>query len=252
MTSFIGVIACAYFYLLCLKIEDWKWVFRTLYCILFVEVFLLIMQITHRDTLLNFGRPDVIGCFGSIGNPMQLKGLIIILTVLIIQNFKKLEKYLTVIYSLIIFLGLVYWVDHKCWDNFLYARGSVWMDTIKMSFHATWKRCLIGNGLGTFKALFPVYGKGRYVLEGTWMNTHNTYIQFLFEAGFIGFGLLIGYTISLLKKCKGLLLLGAILVAYTLMFQYPDREAAIVPLLILFISFIERKKNVSDKVTFSE
>jgi hypothetical protein len=229
------LIGCVYLYVLLLQIEDWNIVFNVLWCILGVNIILFIMQAFNKDSVLNFGLKQTY-CVLSVGNPMQAKSFVIILTALLIQRYQGIKKYLYLIYPALLFLAVIYWFDHKCWDKFCYARGGTWWESLRLA----WRHPIMGSGLGSFKVLFPVLGKGAFTLEGNWFNAHNFFIQNLFEMGIIGYCVIAGFVINLAMKCKGLLMLGAFLVLYTLMFHFPDRQLSTVPLLILFIVIIER------------
>lgn len=233
--AYMELIACIYLYVLLLQVEDWDIIYKVLWCILGVNIILFLMQYFHKDNLLNFGLKETT-CSLSVGNAMQAKSVIIILIALLIQRFQGLKKYLYLIYLVLGFLAVIYWIDAKCWDKFCYARGSVWWETIKLWRLHKW----FGFGMGSYKILFHVLAHGKFEYEGQWINCHNEYIQMLFETGVIGFGLLMGFTISLLRKCKGVLLLGAILLFYPLLFQFPIHQPSAIPLLILFVVYIER------------
>ena len=83
--------------------------------------------------------------------------------------------------------------------------------------------------------------------EGHWLNAHNDWLQVLFEMGMFGFITIIGFAVSLLKKCRGIVLFGAVLVMVTLTVHFPMRTTQIVPLLILFVAYVERIQYVSSK-----
>jgi O-antigen ligase len=120
----------------------------------------------------------------------------------------------------------------------MYARGPVWISALKLSA----KHPIVGWGIGATKAVFPSLAHGKFEAEGAWCSLHNEFLQMLFEGGIIGFGLLVGYVMSLLNKCNGIMLLGVILVAYPLLFEFPIHEPCTALLIILFIAFIERNK----------
>ena len=62
----------------------------------------------------------------------------------------------------------------------------------------------------------------------------------LFEGGIIGFGILVGFTISLLRKCKDVMLLGVILLAYPLLLEFPMHEPCTALLLVVFVALCEK------------
>ena len=235
-TSFVWVTVSAYFYLLCLEIEDCEPVFKTVGCILAVEMLLVVLGALGKDSLYNFGQAHIV-CIGSVGNTMQFKSLIIILIAILIQRFQSLRKYLLGIYITLGIVAIWYFFAHKVGPNFMYARGSVWLAALKLSF----KHPIVGYGLSSSHAIFSTLATGKFQAEGQWCNMHNFWIQNLFDLGLIGLTLLVGFTIAILKRCKDVLMLGAILVGFTLMFHFPDRMPSCIPLLILFVALIERK-----------
>ena len=237
MTSFVWVTVAAYFYLLCLEIEDWEPVFKTVGCILAVELLLFVLGALGKDSLYNFGQAHIV-CIGSVGNTMQFKSLIMILVAILIQRFKALRQYLLGIYITLGIVAVWYFFAHKVGPNFMYARGPVWWKAIELWRNHKW----VGYGLGTFKALFPSLGHGHYEIEGAWTNAHSFPVQMLFEIGLIGSSILFIYAKSLLKNCRGVLLLGVLLVGFTLLFHFPDREPSTALLIILFVALIERKQ----------
>ena len=235
-TSFVWVAVAAYFYLLCLEIEDWEPVFKTVICILLVEEILVILSAFSKDTLYNFGQTQII-CIGSVGNMMQFKSLMLILAAIAIQRGRGLRKYLPLIYLSLILTAICYFFFHHVGPNFMYARGPVWFDALNLAG----KHPVIGWGLGAFKATFASLAHGAYDFEGSWTNAHSFPVQMFYEIGRTGYIILAAYAISLASKCRGMLLLGALLVGFTLLFHFPDREPSTALLIILFIALIERK-----------
>lgn len=237
-TSFVWVAVAAYFYLLCLEIEDWEPVFKTVGCILAVELLLLVLGALGKDSLYNFGQAHIV-CIGSVGNTMQFKSLIIILVAILIQRFKALRQYLPMTYITLGIVAFCYFFLHKVGPNFLYARGPAWLEALRLSL----KHPIVGWGLSSFHAIFPALGKGSFTLEGQWTNAHNFFIQFLFDTGLIGLSLILCYVIWLFEECRGVLLLGFLLVAFTLLVHFPEREPSCALLIVLFASLIERKNH---------
>lgn len=236
MASFIWIAIGAYFYLLCLEIKDWNPIFKTLWCILALEISLLALKIFHKETLLNFGKMAT-NCFGSVGNQMQFKSLIIVLLAMLIQSIKPRRKYVIVAYGLCALFFARYIFNHTAWRYFFYARGAVWLETFKLSL----KHPIIGYGLGTYPAIFHALGRGGFEAEGLWDNAHNIFAQFLFEAGSIGFTLLVSYVVCLLSKCRGLLLLGGILIIYTLSVHFPLHQNSTQLLLFVFLAYCQQE-----------
>ncbi len=235
MASFIWTTIGAYFYLLCTKIEDWRPIFKFIASILFLEILLFCLKYFGKETLLNFGAGSV-SCFGTVGNDMQFKSLIIILCAFLIQLWHPAKKKLLIAYISLAILALVYFFAHA-WQYFLYARGGVWIETIKLWSKNFWT----GNGLDTFKVIFPALGRGHFETEGIWTSAHNDYLQLLFETGAIGFTILVAYSISLLRKARGVLLLGGLFVLFTLCVHFPMHQNSTILLIPLFIAYIEKK-----------
>lgn len=88
-SMYASVVASAYFYLLCLKGEDFEPVFKTVQCIFLLFVILIVMQAFKTDTLLNFNRPEPV-MLGTIGNKMVLGSFIVCLAPLLI-SYRKLN-----------------------------------------------------------------------------------------------------------------------------------------------------------------
>ena len=245
MSSFIWAVIGIYFYLLCLEIEDWKPIFRFAWCILILELFLFALQRFSKDTLLNFGQ-DVakIACIGSVGNSMQFKSLIIILTAFLIQSIRPKKKYVLAACFILIPITLYYYISHYAWQNFLYARWSVWMKSLELSF----KHPIFGNGIGTFKAIFPTLAHGHFEAEGMWTNPHNIFVEFLFETGMIGFLTITSYAVYMLSKIRKHLLLGGLLILYTLCLHFPFFQDSGSLLLMAFLAYSDKELKKARKL----
>ncbi|MFA5499488.1 MAG: O-antigen ligase family protein [Candidatus Omnitrophota bacterium] len=238
MTSFFGVTACAYFYLLCKKIEDWETVIKIIFCVLMVQLLLINLRGVGKDTLFNFGGKT--GCAGSVGNIMQLKTLIILCFAFIISAGKPkfLAKFPIAVSVFIISSLICYVAANKSFHYFLYARGPVWLQTFALSNNHPF----IGHGLGTFQVLFPILGHGHFQAEGIWMSPHNFWLRILFEAGSLGLACILGYMGALFLRCRGLTLLAAGMVCLTLAIHFPESQSSAVPMLVLFCASIEKEK----------
>jgi len=236
MSSFIWVTLSAYFYLLCLEIEDWTFIFKVVWCILMLEFALVILGAYHKETLLNFGKEPTL-CLGTVGNPMQFNSLIILLFAMLIQGARPTRKCVVAAYCAFALLIAYFIFKPSTWNYFLYARGGVWWDTIRLSFNHP----IIGHGLGTFQKLFDILAYGHYKTEGIWENAHNEFLQLLFEAGLAGFLTLVSYGISLLIKCRGILLVGVLLVGFSMSVHFPMHQNSTCLLLILFAAYLDQK-----------
>lgn len=237
MQTFLWLISGAYFYLLCLEVEDWTPIFNIISAVLMLQIFLLALQFLRIETLLNFNEKGI-ACFGSVGNPMQLKSLILISSAFVIQRFSINPKFMPFLYAILIVCAISYFLyKGSIWQNFLYARGPVWQETIKLWL----KRPFVGYGFGTFKALFhalspPLHAK----LEGVWTNAHNDSLQMLFDTGIAGFSLYAGYIISLIRKCRGVLLAGGLILLFTMTFYFPSYQNSTCMMMLAFLAFAEK------------
>ncbi|MFA5165579.1 MAG: hypothetical protein WC481_08480 [Candidatus Omnitrophota bacterium] len=239
MMSFFGVIGCAYFYLLCKRIEDWDAVIKIIFCVLMIQIFLLFLQGIGEDALLNF-RQRAIGCYGTVGNAMQFKTLIILCFAFIIAAGKpKIAGRFPLALGVFIAASMIcYGAASKAFHYFAYARGAVWLQTFALSaVHP-----FFGFGVGTYKILFPVMGHGHFQAEGVWMSPHNFWLRILFETGAAGLAIILGYMVSLSGKCRGLTLFAAGLTCFTLAVYFPDCQSSAVPLLILLCAYIEKER----------
>lgn len=236
MTAFIWVVGGAYFYLLCLECKDWQPVFKILCCVFVLQAFLFLLQACHNEVLLNFGREET-DCVGSVGNPMQLKALLILLLAFLIQEAKSFKKYIIWVYVAIVSFGAYRLLFTKTWSYFLYARGAVWLETFKLYL----RHPIIGWGLGTYKAVFNALVRGSFETEGVWQNAHNEPIEALFEIGLIGIIPLVLYGIYLLKDCRGLALLGGLMAMFVLCVYFPAHQPHTSLLLVAFAAYREQR-----------
>jgi hypothetical protein len=113
-TAYFSVILCLYFYLLCLKLKDWDFIYKVILSIFILNVVFIVNQFLGRDTLLNFGQTATVR-FGTIGNLMQLKSFMIVLSAFLITCRKPglLKKYTFIIFALAVILAMAYIVRHN-------------------------------------------------------------------------------------------------------------------------------------------
>ena len=242
--SYMEMISCVYLYWICRRIEDWSIVFRALEVILAMNILLLCLQSVGKDSLLNFGFYQS-SCHGLVGNTMQLKSYIIVLMAILIQQFKFTRRGKFVLGASAFVIAISYFFAHRVFVSFMFARGPVWIETCILSM----QHPFIGWGIGTYKAIFASISNLSAVTqgEGRWITCHNDFFQVLFEVGIPTFFIFIAYCVSLLKQCRGVLLYGALLIAFSMSVHFPMRTTQIVPLLILFVAYIERIKHGSCK-----
>ncbi len=241
--AYMELVACVYLYWMCSKVERWDLICKAFIILLVLNGILLVMQVFNKDNLLNFSLQQNT-CHGIVGNSMQLKSFFIIGMAFIIahKKFKFLKRYsIEVIVSTIV-LGLFYVFHSRVIHYFLYARGPVWLRTIQLSL----KHLFAGYGIGTYKILFPALcGRQAFTAEGTWMNAHNFWVQLYFEMGAIGlFIVMAGMIYIIYKVIKNKMwhsLTGLVLVNYSLMVHFPERQISTVPLLIVFFAYIQKE-----------
>lgn len=184
---YLSVILGAYFYLMCLSIDDWEPVYKTIQSLFFVSVLLIVMQRFQGDTLLNFNRKAAV-FFGTINNPMMLASYITCLTpFLIMRNrlnaipvllvavmsqsagmvfslgagilfylcFKIKNKWVSVLVALTLMVMAFALVrKDTAVINFMDGgRGKIWQRTIELVEKSPW----MGRGIGTFQVIFPVF-----------------------------------------------------------------------------------------------
>ena len=243
--AYMEMIGCVYLYWICRHIEDWSVVFRALWAILAMNILLICLQSAGKDNLLNFGFYQA-SCHGVVGNVMQLKSYLFVLVALLLQSLPKI-KYNHFRIGLAIFIvAMSYFIAHRVFVSFMFARGPVWIETCIQSM----QHPFVGWGIGTYKAIFASiaqFSNPATILEGRWITCHSDWLQMMFEFGLPGWALLIALAIDLLRKCRGILLYGALLVGFTMSVHFPMRTTQIVPLLVLFVAYIERIHHAGHK-----
>lgn len=241
-TAYFSVILCLYFYLLCLKLKDWDFIYKVVLSIFILNGVFIVNQFLGRDTLLNFGQTATVR-FGTIGNLMQLKSFMIVLLAFIVacRRFNFIKKYFRQAFVLMVILSIFYVIKHNAIHWFLYARGPVWIETIKLSFNHPF----IGYGIGTYKVMFPPLSNYVCSLEGLWATAHNAILQLIFEIGYLGFTLVAVITGKIIytafKKCDVHLIFGIFLLLATLSVHFPDRRINSILIIVLFLALCQRE-----------
>ena len=181
-TMFWTLIVCAYYYALCLKIDDFAPVKKTIQAIFFFVTLLIIMQCFGLDTLLNFNQKVPV-VLGTIGNRMILSSFVCILAPfliftplnwipLIIISFisqssgavfslgaggivyawAKFKKLRIAIISIIVLVAIIFVLKTSDWTHFIGAgRLPVWKRTAELILKEP-----LGYGIATYKVLFPI------------------------------------------------------------------------------------------------
>ena len=282
-TMFWSVIVCAYYYLLCTKIEDFTVVKKTIQAIFFFFVLLVIMQLFGKDTLLNFGQqpPDILHgsttkVFGSIGNQMISASLFCILAPFLI--FNPLNWILLILISFISWssgavvslgagLSVYAWARFKRMRLliviiailapilFAWGTGDFSKSTIRAGrlpvFIKTFQLCVerpFGYGIATYKVLFPhLCGKKIRIEQPgrTWNTSHNDWLQILFETGFIGMFLFIGWLVSIIRKINDpIKLAGVTIIAVNMMIHFPLRICQSAFIILMFLAFCSKGESL--------
>lgn len=269
-TSYVMIIACCYFYVLCTKITDWSIIFNALQSVLILNILFLFMQFIGHDPLLNFGMFHM-EHYGILGQHMQMSSFIVIISSLLVMVNKwymlaplvlslfchsswsfisvgvgifvylfSIHKKLAIYVALSFMVLFIIWIikDHKISENLNKESGRlvVWQRSIELSNKKPW----FGWGAGTFKDIFPPISQLKCI---PYRNAHNLFIQFLFEFGYplticlvVGLGCLI-FNIYRLKLW--LPLSGICMLLSDSLIHFPDRMIQTVPLIIIFLAYTQ-------------
>lgn len=269
-TSYIAVVSCCYFYLVCSLVEDWKIIFKGLQSIVILTLIIIFMQCIGKDSLLNFGRE--VKCFGTVGNSMQMGSLSVILTAVLISynpiNFifpLVVSFFCNSLWGVMVFgVGLYVWLvknnrnfareilalcivvffgfavcHEKFKDNMIVSgRVPVWKKTIELAI----KRPMTGYGIGSYKDIFPALAQFNCTPYKT---AHNCWLQLLFEVGFPGlllaFGLFSWTLYNLFIKNEFLCASGLAMIGTDMLVHFPTREIQCVLIMISFFAYCGQK-----------
>jgi hypothetical protein len=270
-TSYLSLIFCVYFYILCSKIHNWLPILKSLQAVFILIALLMFMQFIGKDSLLNFGT-ERIRTFGTIGQHMQTASLVIVLSSILIQynlyNFAlaffmilfthsiwslfsltvglffipyAINKKISVCIcaALIGFLIFFAFLNKKINPNIANnGRLGVWSKTISLSN----EHPFTGWGIGTYKEVFPAIAK---VKSFPWKTTHNFLIQILFETGYIGLFFITGTLAFLfyrLFKAKEYICISGLSMLITdNLVHFADRMWQAVLIIIVFLVFCEQR-----------
>jgi hypothetical protein len=270
-TAYLSIVTCCYLYVLFSRIKDWEPIFKTLQIILLMNVFLIFMQAFGQDSLLSFGLKRTI-LVGTIGQNMQVGSLSTILTATLISfnplNFillfligiccnstwalfcvaigflfyawTKNKKAALAVFLVAMLIFSVLMIKQKKLGNLGdHGRLGVWKKTIEMANYKP-RTQLAGWGPGTYRYIFqPLSG----MLSKSWKTTHNDPLQILFEFGYPGLAVMIGFFTRLfyllLRTKEYLCLSGLVMVMADMQVHFPMRCLQIGPILILFLAYCE-------------
>ena len=278
-TMFWSLIVSAYYYSFCRQIEDWTPVKKTIQSLFLFIILLTLMQVFGKDTLLNFGAKSV-NIYGIIGNKMIASSFVCVLAPFLLFNplnwiaislmaflsgssgamlsvtagataytwmkFKKL-RLIIILIALIIPTIYAYKTGDFSMAVLRAGRFPVWKETVQLSA----KRPL-GYGIGTFKLLFQVYCsdkiQGELPKRMAWLKTHNDWLQIMFETGFVGFILLIGFVISLLRRVKDpIKFAGLVIIGTNMMIHFPTRMIQSAFIIIMFLAYCSQGETNAKK-----
>lgn len=267
-TSYVSLVACCYFYIVCSQVEDWSLIFKALQAVLLLQLLIVTMQFFNKDPLINFGVFHV-EHYGTVGNRMQMGSLAVIISALL-ACFNKYFLVVPILFALFCnstwtFLsagvGLAVYFFHKSHNISAYilvvvglvfvlwaikdgkviqtldsnsGRITVWQKSIELAN----QRPFTGWGIGTYKDLFHPLSQMTSV---PWRTAHNFIVQFLFETGYLITGCLLlglGWLFWLLyKHGLWLLLAGLSMIFFDNLVHFADRMMQAVPLIIVFFAY---------------
>lgn len=272
-TSYFSVIVCCYLYLLCRQIQDWSIIFKTFQTLLFLNVIVMIMQMTGHDSLLNFGLGHSITGYGIVGQHMQMGSFSIVLSAVLLpfSLWNLVFPFVTAIFCnsswtlLTAGIGVFMLIDirSKKWARvflvgslliaFIYAlktgkidqnigpengRWTIWMQSLKWANKHPW----VGYGAGTYKLLFPSFYLTKAIPYKT---AHNWLIQIIFEMGY-PFALFLlsligrlGYRLWCAKE--SICLIGLVMILIDMEVHFPERMLQTVGILICFFAYCQTK-----------
>lgn len=266
-TSYVVLIGCCYFYIVCERITDWDWIFKSLQAVLFLNVLLMIMASFGRDKLLNFTSGNHIEQYGVIGYHMLMGSFAVVISAFLISynRFNIIFPFLISIicvsqwsffcatvglclmikkYSIFLFLSfftifLIWSFKGEKFHANLESgsgRGEVWKKTFELSNQRPW----FGWGIGSYKDVFPTLNvtKEHYMQYRT---AHNFILELIFEIGYpMTFMILTGlvfFIYSLWKAELHLNATGIIMVFLDALVHFPDRVTQCVPIIIALLAY---------------
>jgi len=283
-TMYWSLIVCAYYYALCMNVEDWTPFKKAIQAVFFLIALMVIMQLIGKDTLLNFKEksPDLFNrnltpVFGLIGNHMIASSFTSILAPFLI--FTPLNWIVLIILSFIswssgavlsigVGLAVYSWAIFKRFRIlililailtpiiFAWNTGKIkifcGIASRRLVYIKTAELCAknpIGYGIGTYKIIFPV--KCGSLIRGqqpgkAWNNTHNDWLQILFEIGIPGMIFFVGWLSSIfmnvLKNKNYIKLAGLSIIATNMIFHFPVRMCQSAFIMLAFLAYCSQKE----------
>lgn len=222
LTAYFSIVLCCYLYVFARRIKNWKPVFRFFQTLLFLNVFVEIMQILGRDSLLNFGLGHNLNTYGIIGQHMQMGSFSVVLSAVLLSlsPVNLVFPFLTAFFchsAWTLFcaacgLFILVWPRSKRWAQGLLLAGVfifgmytviegkiqsnvtpntgrmvIWKTSLQIAGKHPW----VGWGAGTYKLLYPSLSRQKLYPTGKgdpdnipYKTAHNWLVQMIFEMGY--------------------------------------------------------------------
>lgn len=170
----------------------------------------------------------------------------------------KVEVYKKAVITFVIFsIGCAFILQNNFYSKITYGRLPVWKKTVEL----TREHPLEGWGIGTYKVIVPALTNPQisggyanpWVFENTkgdwlaWRQAHNCWLQFLFEGGLIGLGLLLllffqymrGFLQSPRTSQMIIAVSALLMLAGNMCIHFPTRLTQAVLIILLFLAYYE-------------
>ena len=170
-----------------------------------------------------------------------------------------------IIIALIACAGGYAFYDNGSWyTEITIGRVAAWSDAIRTWVYDTYqcaapisktymqgtiniKSIFFGRGMDTFLALFPALKQD----PCPFLQTHNDWLQYLWELGLVGFSLITLYLVNLINKLyrlkEYLLIAGLVCISINMFFAFPTRITQPVLMIICFLAYCQKKINDSEQ-----
>jgi len=285
MIAWMQITVCCYFYVLCCRVKHFDIIFKMIQSVLVFTVILYIMKLFGQEPIANFGDNQY---FGTNGQHMQSASLTIILTAVLISHsrwnlgipllavvicnslgalisavigvliflknrvFSRKEFNTIFVLSLVLIISTLGFTGKFVQNiNMGNSRILTWINTLRLCTEYPF----FGWGIGTFKVLFPIYGKIEFAIP--WKTTHNDYLQLLFEMGLTGMVFFLAFCTDLIYKMRKLIhrtiskdkafyaCIGLAMIATNMLYHFPTKMIQAVPLIIFFLAYCQKLYEVT-------
>jgi hypothetical protein len=164
---------------------------------------------------------------------------------------KNIRKYV-VIFGALATAGFLLWDHGSVTTAFTCGRVQVWQDIVRtwvmntshnfvlpLTGPVDWKSIIVGRGMDTFMPLFPIFKHDM----NPFAQAHCDWLQFLWEIGVVGTGILMVYLVNLTRRLREhpILIAGGVCMAVNMFFAFPVRMTQTSFLLIAFLALCEQK-----------